>query len=60
MAPNGSPQGRGVATPRSLKIGGDLRGGTDFLIAGTGGGFNVPIRKAAWRNRQNDLWRRVD
>jgi hypothetical protein len=33
----------------NLKIGGDLQGGADFLIAQTGGDFTVPIRKAVWR-----------
>ena len=47
MAQNGSPQSRGVATPRKAENWGEPSGGTDFLIAGTGGGFNVPIRKTA-------------
>ena len=34
-------------------------GGTDFLIARTGGGFTVPIRKAAWRGRENVIRRRL-
>ena len=28
-------------------------GGTDFVIARTGGDFNVPIRKAAWGGLKN-------
>jgi hypothetical protein len=43
-------------THANLKIGGNrqtrLSGGTDFLIARTGGDFNVPIKKAVWCNRQ--------
>jgi hypothetical protein len=31
---------------------GQLLGGTDFLIARTGGDFTVPIRKAAWCGRE--------
>jgi hypothetical protein len=45
----------GRSEPGKSENWGEPSGGTDFLIARTGGDFNVPIRKAAWRHRQNYL-----
>src|ERR1019366_8189863 len=45
-----APQSRGVAIPRKAENWGSPPapgGGAGFLIAGTGGGFNVLIRKTA-------------
>src|SRR5271170_6628624 len=47
MAQNGSPQSQGGTLPTQSGKLGETSGGADFLIAGTGGGFNVPIRKTA-------------
>src|SRR5580658_2385815 len=57
MAQKRSPFQPGRSEPCKSENWGQPSGGTDFLIARTGGDFNVPIRKAAWRHRQNHLWR---
>jgi hypothetical protein len=57
MAQKRSPFQPGRSEPSKSENWGRPSGGTDFLIARTGGDFNVPIRKAAWRHRQIPLWR---
>src|ERR1700685_3738990 len=52
MALKRSPFQPGRSEPGKSENWGRPSGGTDFLIARTGGDFNVPIRKAAWRDRQ--------
>jgi hypothetical protein len=49
MAQKRSPFQPGRSEPGKSENWGRPSGGTDFLIARTGGDFNVPIRKAAWR-----------
>src|SRR5580700_6370816 len=60
MAQKRSPFQPGRSEPGKSENWGQPSGGTDFLIARTGGDFNVPIKKAGWRDRRNDLRRRPD
>jgi hypothetical protein len=51
MAQQRSPLQLGRSEPGKSENWGRPSGGTNFLIARTGGDFNVPIRKAAWRGQ---------
>src|SRR5271156_4539815 len=53
MAQRRSPFKPGRSETGKSENWGRPSGGTDFLIARTGGDFNVPIRKAVWRGWQN-------